>query len=180
MQGPSAQLSPTRSGASGGLRVPPLSNDDLVALEGWIERVGWTELPLVQPKQVVCSGVRVLIQALQGAVIHLIQSEDNESATSEMEATDSSLHQDRSELDLRDLTQNDPDWEEGELIGDSSSSPEDMDQDEILGRDTYLDGRPASNTGATSGRVDDFQSEDMDTTAHPSDAESYSGRPMGS
>ncbi len=59
-----AQLLPTRSGASGGLKVPPLSNYDLLVLEEWIEKVGWTDLPLVQPKQVVCSGVRVLIQAL--------------------------------------------------------------------------------------------------------------------
>ena len=92
----------------------------------------------MQPKQVVCSGVRVLIQALQGAVIHLAQSEDNESATSATEDMDSSLQQDRSEPDLRNLTRRAPELEEGEVIGDSS--PENMDQDEVLGRDTYLEG----------------------------------------
>ncbi len=91
-----------------------------------------------------------------------------------MEATDSSLHQDRSELNPLDLTQDDPEWEKGELI-DDSSSPEDMDPDAVLEHDTYLDGGPASNTGATSGTVNDFQDEEMDTTAQPSEAESYSG-----
>ncbi len=158
--------------------MPPLSNDDQLVLEEWIEKVGWTDLPLVQPKQVVCSGVRGLIQALQEAVIHLVQSEDDDSATSEMEATDSSLPQDRSELDPLNLTQDGPEREEGEVI-DDSSSPEDMDQDDVLGRDTYLDEGLASNTGAASRRVNDFQDEEMDITAQPVEAESYSGRPMG-
>ncbi len=69
-----AHLSPTRGLASGGFGVPPLSSDDLVMLEGYISKVGWTDLPLVQPKQVECSGVRVLIQALKGTVINLVQS----------------------------------------------------------------------------------------------------------
>ena len=50
-----------------------------------------------------------------------------------------------------------------------------MDQDDVLGHDTYLDGGLVSDTGIASGRVADFQSEDMDTTAQPSEAESYSG-----
>ncbi len=174
-----AHLSPTRGFASGGLRVPPLSGDDLAVLEGWIGKVGWTDLPLVQPKQVECTGVRVLIQVLQGTVIHLVQSEDDESATSDMEASDSSLLQDSSELDPLNLTQDGPEREEGEL-SDQSSSPEAMDQDNVLGRDTYLDGGLASDTGVAPRRVTDFQSEDMDTTAQPSEAESYSGRPMES
>ncbi len=43
-----AHLSPTRGFASGGLSVPPLSSDDLAVLEGWISKVGWMGLPLVQ------------------------------------------------------------------------------------------------------------------------------------
>ncbi len=39
-----------------------------------------------------------------------------------------------------------------------------MDQDDVLGRDTYLDGSLASDIGVASGRKTDFQSEDMDTT----------------
>ena len=127
-------------------------------LVGWISKVGWTDLPLVQPKQVECSGVRVLIQALQGTVIHLVQSEDYESATSDMDASDSSLLQDRSELDPLNLTQDGPEREEGEL-SNQSSSPEAMDQDEVLGCDTYLDGGLASDTGIASGMIADFHSE---------------------
>ncbi len=76
-----AQLSPTTGHASGGVRVPPLSNDNVVVVGQWIGCVGLEKLPLVQPKQVTCSGVRGLFQALQGTKIHLIQSEDDESAT---------------------------------------------------------------------------------------------------
>ena len=150
-------------------------------LGGWggIDKVGWTDLPLVQPKQVECMGVRVLIQALKGTVIHLVQSEDDESATSDMDASDSSLLQDRSELDPLNLTQNGPEREEGEL-SNQSSSPEAMDQDDVLGHDTYLDGGLASDTFMAPGRVSDFQSEDMDTTAQPSWAESYFDWPMES
>ena len=108
-----AHLSPLRGFASGGFGVPPLSGDDLVVLDVYVAQVGWTDLPLLQPKQFECPGVRVLIQALQGTAIHLVQSEDDESDTSEMEATDSSLPQDRSELDPRNLTQDSPEREEG-------------------------------------------------------------------
>ena len=125
-------LSPTRGFASGGFGVPPLSGDDLVVLEGWINKVGLTDLPTIQPKQVACSGVRILVQALKGTVIHLVQSEDDESATSDMEASDSSLPQDRS---------------------DHSSSPAAMDQDDVLGCGTYLDRGLASDAGAAPQRV---------------------------
>ncbi len=68
-----AHLSPTRGFDSGGVRVPPLSSDDIAMLGGWIDKVGWTDLPLVQPTQVVCLGVRILIQVLKGTVIDLVQ-----------------------------------------------------------------------------------------------------------
>ncbi len=142
-------LSPTRGFASGGFGVPPLSAGDLAVLEGYVTQVGWTDLPLLQPKQVECPGVRGLVQALQGTIIHLVQSEDDESDTSEMEATDSSLLQDRSEFDPLHLTQGGPEREEGEWSG-HSSSPEAMDQDEVLGHDTYLDGGSASDAGMAS------------------------------
>ncbi len=174
-----AHLSPTRGSATGGLSVPPLSSDDITMLGQWIDRVGLTELPTVQPKQVTCSGVRVLIQVLKGTVIHLIQSEDDESATSDMEASDSSLLQDGSELDPLNLTQDSPEREEGELTP-HSSSPEAMDQDDVLGHDTFLDGGLASDTGGAPGSLTDFQSEDMDTIAQPSGAESCSERPRES
>ncbi len=174
-----AHLSPTRGFASSGFGVPPLSGDDLVMLEGLVGKVGWTDLPLVQPKQVECSGVRVLIHALKGTVIRLVQSEDDESDTSDMDASDASLTQDHSELDPLNLTQGGPEREEREC-SNQSSSPEAMDQDDVLGRDTYPDGGLASDPGMASRRMTDFQSEDMDTTAQRSGAESCSGRPMGS
>ena len=55
-----------------------------------------------------------------------------------------------------------------------------MDQDDVLGCDTYLDRGSASATGAAPERINDFQSEDMETMAQPSGAESYSDRPMES
>ncbi len=174
-----AQLSPTQGLAPGGVRVPPLSTDDVVVVGQWIDRVGLENLPLVQPKQVICSGVRGLFQALQGAKIHLTQSEDDESATSDMEASNSSLPLDRSETDPLALNHGGPEREEGELT-EHSSSPDAMDQDNILGHDTYLDRGLASDTGAASGRASDFQSEEMDTATQPSEVESYSDRPRES
>ncbi len=55
-----------------------------------------------------------------------------------------------------------------------------MDQDDVLGRDTYLDRGSASDTGIAPERINDFQYEEMDTTAQPSGAESYSDQPMQS
>ncbi len=83
--------------------------------------------------------MRVLIEVVKGTVIHLPQSEDNESDTSSVDTTDSSQPQDQSELDPLGLTQGGPEREEGEWSG-HSSSPEAMDQDEVLEHDTYLDG----------------------------------------
>ncbi len=96
-----------------------------------------------------------------------------------MDASDSSLLQDHSELDPLNLIQDGPEREEG-VLTPHSSSPEAMDQDDVLGHGTYLDGGLASDTGVAPGRITDFQSEDMDTTAQPSGAESYSEQPMGS
>ena len=84
--------------------------------------------------------------------------------------------QDCSELDPLNLTQGGPEREEGEC-SNQSSSPEAMDQDDVLGRDTYLDGGLASDPGMASGRMTDFQSEDMDTTAQPSGAETTLSQP---
>ncbi len=55
-----------------------------------------------------------------------------------------------------------------------------MDQDDVLGRDTYLGGGITSDIGGASRRITDFQSEEMDTTAQPSGAESCSDQPMES
>ncbi len=107
-----AQLSSTQGLAPGGMRVSPLSNDDVVMVGRWIDQVGLENLPLVQPRQVTCSGVRGLFQALQGVKIHLTQSEDDESATSDMEASNSSLPLDHSEMDPLVPNRRDPDLEE--------------------------------------------------------------------
>ncbi len=166
-----ANLSPTQGFASSGFGVPPLDGDDLVVLEGYVDRVGWANPLLLQPKQVERAGAVGLIQALQGTVIHLIQSED-ESDTSSVETTDSSQPQDRSEPDPLRLTQGGPEREEGEWSG-NSSPPEAMDQDEVQEHNTYLDGGSTSDAGLAFGQRADSQSEDMDITAQPSEAESF-------
>ncbi len=78
-------------------------------------------------------------------------------------------------LDLKGPT----DLEEGEIL-DHSSLPEPMDQADTLGHGNYSAGGIAADTGAAPGRISDFQSEDMHTTAQPSEVESYSDRPMTS
>ncbi len=92
-----AHLSPTWGYASGGVRVPFLDRDDLVVLEGYVEQIGWVDLPTLQPKQVERTGVACLVRVLQGTVIQLAQSEDNDSDTSNVTTLDSSQPQDRSE-----------------------------------------------------------------------------------
>ncbi len=67
-----AYISPTPGLVSSGLSLPPLSHDDTVVVGEWINHVGLMSLLLVQPKQVVCSGVRGLIQALKRTIIHQI------------------------------------------------------------------------------------------------------------
>ncbi len=52
-----------------------------------------------------------------------------------------------------------------------------MDQTDTLDHGTYSAGGIASDTGAAPGRISD---EDMDTTAQPSEVESYPDRPMDS
>ena len=168
-------LSPVRGYTSRGERIPALDGDDLVALEGYIERVGWEDLPLLQPKQVDCAGVLCLIRALQGTVIRLVQSEDNDSDTSNAETTDSSQPRDRSEQDPLGPAQEDTELEEGEC---QASSPEAMDQDEVLGHNAYLDEGSASDSGIAFGQRNDSQSEAMDATGIYSDSEGFSGQPM--
>ncbi len=116
---------------------------------------------------------------LQGVKIHLDQPDDD-SATSDMDTSNPSLPPGYSGthpsgLDLKVPT----DLEEGE-ISDHSSLPETMDQADTLGHGTYSDGGIASDTGVASSTTSDFQSEDMDTTAQPSEVESCSDRPMNS
>ncbi len=170
-----AHLSPVRGYASGGERVPPLDSDDLIALERYVARIGWEDLPSLQPKQISRTGVACLVRALQGTVIQLVQSEDNDSDTSNVETMDSSQPRDRSERDPLGLAQGGPELEEGEC---QASSPEAMDQDEVLGHDAYLDEGSASDAGVAFGQKTDSQSEAMDATGIYSDSEGHSGQPM--
>ncbi len=68
-----------------------------------------------------------------------------------------SLPLDRSETDPLALNHRGPEREEGEL-SERSSCPDAMDQDDILGHDTYLDRGLASDTGVAPGMTSDFQS----------------------
>ncbi len=172
-----AYLSPTRCYAPSGERVPPFNHDDLAALEGYFEQVGWTKLSLLQPKQVPRPGVACLVRALQGTVIHLVQSEDIDSDTSSMGTTGSSQLQGRSERDPLGLAQESLELEEGECTH-GSSSPEAMDQDETLDHDIPLDEGSASEVVLAFGQKTDSQSEDMEVTNRYSESEGFSGQPM--
>ncbi len=131
-----AHLSPVRGYASGGERIPAPDGDDLVALEGYLERVSSENLLSLQPRQVDRTGVMCLVRALQGTVIRLVQSEDNDSDTSNAGTTDSFQPRSRSERDPLDLAQGDSELEEGECL---ASPHEVMDQDEVLGHNTHLE-----------------------------------------
>ena len=108
----------------------------------------------------------------------MVQPEDD-SDTSEINTSHASLLLNRSEMDPLALNHTNPEQEEGELT-EHSSSPDALDQDDVLGHDTYLDWGLASDTGAAPRRISGFQSEEMDTTAQPLEVESYSDQPMGS
>ncbi len=159
------------------MRVPPFDRDDLAALEGYVEQVGWTDLPLFQPKQVPRDRVACLVRALRGTVIRLVQSEDVDSDTSSVETTDSSQPLGRSEQDPLGLAQGSQELEEGECPP-GSSSPEAMDQDETLDHSVPLDEGSASEIGLAFGQRTDSHSEDMDVTHHGSESEGLSGQPM--
>ncbi len=170
-----AHLSPVRGYASGGERVPALDGDDLVALEGYIEHVGWENLPSLQPKQVDRPGVQRLVRALQGTVIRLVQPGDDGSDTSIAETMDSRQPRNRSEQDPLGLTQGGSEREEGEL---QPSSPEAMDQDEVLEHSARLEEGSASDAGMAFEQTTDSQSEAMDATGICSESEGFSGQPM--
>ena len=116
-----------------------------------------------------------LVQALKGTVIQLAQSEDNDSDTSNGTTLDSSQPLDRSERDPLGLDQGSPELEEGEC---RASSPEAMDQDEVLGHDAHLDEGSTSDAGMAFGQRTDSHSEDMDVAVHFSDSEVPSSQPM--
>ncbi len=168
-----AHLSPVRGYATSGERVPVLDGDDLVALEGYIERVGWEKLSTLQPQQVDRTGVRCLVKALKGTVVQVVQS--NASDTSNAGTTGQSQLLSRSEQEPLGLNQGGSEPEEGEI---RPSSPEAMDQDDVLGHDTHLDEGSTSEAGMAFGQTTDSQSEAMDATGLYSEPEGFSGQPM--
>ena len=79
--------------------------------------------------------------------------------------------------DAFNLEAGDPsDLEDWEII-DCSRPSEPMDQSDTLGHGVQPTGDLARNASAVLGGMSDFQSEDMDTTAQPSEAESHSDIP---
>ena len=116
-----------------------------------------------------------LVRALKWTVIQLVQSEDNDSDTSNGTTLDSSQPLGRSERDPLGLAQGSPELEEGEC---RASSPEAMDQDEVLGHDAHLNEGSTSDAGMAFGQRTDSQSEDMDVTVRFSDSEGHFGQPM--
>ena len=104
-----------------------------------------------------------------------MQSEDNDSDTSDAETTDSFQLRDRSEQDPLGLAQRGPELEEGEC---RPSSPEAMDQDEVLGHNAHLEEGSTSDAGIAFGQITDSQSKAMDATGLYLDSEAFSGQPM--
>ncbi len=172
-----AELQLTQDPISGWEELAPLSDEDMAAFEQLVLRVGLENVPYLQLKQLPNMGVREFVHVLNGVKIQLVQPEDNDSDTGEMDTSHASLPLDRSETDPLALNHGGPDQEEGE-ISDHSSLSDAMDQDDVLGHDTYLDGGVASDTGAAPGRISGFQSKEMDTMAQPLEVESYSDQPM--
>ncbi len=174
-----AELQLARDPISGGEELVPLSDEDIFAFEQIVLKVGLENIPHLQLKQLTNAGLQGVIRALRGVKIQLVTPDDDDSDTSKMDTSHASLPLEHSEADSLGLNYGGPEWEEGEL-SEQSSSPDAMDQDDVLGRDTYLDRGSASDTGVAPERIHDFQSKDMDTTAQPSGAESYSNRPRES
>ncbi len=170
-----AHLSPVRGYASGSERIPALDGDDLVALEGYLERLGWEKLSTLQPLQVDRTGVRCLVKALRGTVIQLVHAKDNGSDTSDDETTGHSQLRSRSEQDPLGLNQGDSEWEEGEC---RPSPPDVMDQDEVLEHDSRPEEGITSYAGGAFGPTTDSQSEVMDVTGLHSETEDFSEQPM--
>ncbi len=170
-----AHLSPVRGYAHGGERVPALRSDDLAALKGYIRRVVWVNIPLLQPQQVDPPGMQCLVRALQGTVIRLVEPEDDGSATSIAETIDARLPPNRSVQDPLGLNQGDSGLEEGEC---KPSPHEVMDQDDVLEHNARLDERSASEAGMAYGQTTNSQSEAMDVAGAGSEFEGFSDRPM--
>ncbi len=74
----------------------------------------------------------------------------------------------------------DPSYLEDGEIRDRSHPSEPMDQSDTLGHPNHSAGGVACNASVALGGMSDFQSEDMDTTAQPSEAESHSDLPTTS
>ena len=143
----------------------------------WIDKVGLENIPQVQPRQVAYTGVHVLAQALKGAQIHLVHSEDCDSDKSIMDTSHDSLPRGCYFSNPLGLETEDPsDLKDGE-IRDRSHPSEPMDQSDMPGHGIHSAGGAASNANAVLGGTSDFQSEVMDTTAQPSEAESHSDLP---
>ncbi len=176
-----AQLQLARSPISGGAGLAPLSYDDLVVFEQWVHKVRLENLPQLQPKQVTCLGVRELVQALKGTQIRLVPMSDRESNTSIMNLShDSSFHQGFLSSDPLGLETGGPsDLEDGQIV-DHSHTSEPMDQSDNLGHGVQSTGGTVSDASVAPGGGSDLPSEEMDTTAQPSETESHSSLPTTS
>ncbi len=157
--------------------MAPLSDEDVVVFGQWVVKVGLENLPQVQPKQVACTGVGALVQALKGAQVCLVHSEDYDSDTRVIDTSRDSLPWGCYSSDSLNLEAGYPsDLEDGEVM-DRSRPSEPMDQSDTLGHGLQPTGDVASNASVALVGMSHFQSEDMDTTAQPSEAESHSDIP---
>ncbi len=111
----------------------------MAVFEQIVLKVVLENVPRLQLKQLTNAGVQGVVHALRGVKIQLVSPEHNDSDTSEMDTSHASLPLERSEADPLALNYGSPEREEGE-ISEQSSSPDAMDQDDVLGHDTYVDG----------------------------------------
>ncbi len=169
-----AQLQLTHYPATGGAGVTPLSNTDLVVFEQLVKKVGLEHLPLHQPKQFECSGVRELVHALLGTQILLAPVTDHDLDVSDMNVPHDSIPARFISSDPLGLESEGPvDLQAGEIT-DNLRTSEPMDQSEELGHVAQLRGSTFSNLSVIPSGVSDYPSEDMDVTSHPSKLDSHS------
>ncbi len=175
-----AELQLVQDSVSGGEGLAPLLDEDMTTFEQLVLTEGLENLPHLQLKQLPYAGVQELVRVFNGVQIRLVPVEDLESDTSDMDTSHDPLPKGYFQADPLGLNLGDPsDLEEGEISGPSHPS-EPMDQSDTLDHGIHPAGGAVRVASAALGGISDFQSEDIDTTAQPSEAERHSDKPMTS
>ncbi len=164
------ELQLVRDPVWGGEGLAALSDTDMVVFEQLVPKVGLEN-----------AGVRELVWVLKVTQIHLVPGEDHESNTSIMGTSHDSLPRGFQSDDPLGLNTGDhSDLEGGGEIIDHSHPSEPMDKSDKLGHGVQPTRGAVSDASMPTGGVSDLPSEDMDTTAQPSELESHSSFPSTS